>query len=563
MKCSFCDLSTPYCKELRTPVVLWGRAGTLLCRGCEVCAFFEHHLTLTADYAGQPFLLMPWTRDVLRGVFGTLEPDGCRQYRDVYLEVPKKNTKTTLCAGLAVCFLATVRTSGTEVYSAATAKDQAGIVFRAASQMVKASPKLSERLRIIPSSKRIIRADDPSSFYAALSADGDVNDGIQPSLVVRDELHRWRTRKTLELAEILERGMITRREPLLIDVTTAGEIDESPLCWRRHEYARQIQDGTIHDRRFYGRIWAADLNKHDWTSRDARVAANPSHEDNGGYLRDSVLADLCTKAQNDPQSRADYLRYHLNIWGEKDDRAIDMAKWVTCGGNVDLREWEIYDPELLVRKWGLMDRECYAGVDASYTTDLTALALLFPPANSDPWRILSFFWIPADAVRERQRRDKVPYTEWAARGFIETCPGNAHDYLGVKRRLKWAAEMFDLREVGYDPHNFRPTANDLMGEGLNLVEVTQRYPQLNQPTKWLLGAYLDRAIEHGNHPVLNWCARCLTLAHNRMDEIMPDKPDRLRMSKRIDGISAIVTALNRALVAEQPAIQYTGVYSVG
>lgn len=495
---------------------------------------------------------MPWQRQILRSVFGNLDQDGLRQYRDVYLEVPKKNSKTTFCAGLVVFCLATTATSGTEVYSAATSKDQASIVFRAAAQMVNASPALSQKLRVIPSTKRIVRRDDPSSFYAAISADGDTHDGINPSFVVRDELHRWRTRKALELNEILERGTITRKEPLVIDITTAGEVDESPLCWRRHEYARQITEGVISDKRFYGRIWGADPRRIEkdpdyWKSSEARIEANPSHEKNEGYLKDSTLADLCKKAQNDPVAKAEYLRYHLNVWGEKDDRVIDMGAWMDKGsGGEDLSMWPSYDYEYLVQKWKLADRQCIAGIDASYTTDLTSLALLFPPEADEPWTVLSFFWMPEETLKKRERRDKVPYTEWAKRGFIETCAGNAHDYEGLKSRVKWAAQMFDLRECAYDPHNFRPAALQLMDDGISMFEVTQRFTQLNQPTKWLLGAYLDGQIRHGNHPVLNWCARCLTLAHNRTDEVMPDKPERMTSTKRIDGISAIVTALNRA-----------------
>jgi len=500
---------------------------------------------------------MPWTRQVLLDVFGTLDEDGLRQYRDVYLEVAKKNTKTTLCAGLVVSCLASTKTTGTEVYSAATAKDQAAIVFRAASQMVNASPMLSQKLRVLPSTKRIVRRDDPSSFYAAISADGDIHDGINPSFVVRDELHRWRTRKALELNEILERGTITRKEPLVIDITTAGEVDESPLCWRRHEYARQIAEGVLTDRRFYGRIWGADPRRIEkepdyWKSREARTAANPSHEDNGGYLKDSVLHDLCVKAQNDPQAKADYLRYHLNVWGEKDDRVIEMGAWMGLGsGGVDLNTWPQYDIEYLVSKWGLADRMCIGGVDASYTTDLTSLGLVFPPEDDEIWTVLSFFWMPEETLKKRERRDKVPYTEWKRRGFIETCPGNAHDYEGLKSRVQWASEMFDLRECCYDPHNFRPTAMQLQDLGIQMVEVTQRFTQLNQPVKWLLGAYLDGKIRHGNNPVLNWNARCLTLARNRTDEVMPDKPERMTSTKRIDGISAIVTALNRAPIVTQ------------
>jgi len=542
----------------------------ILCRACEACLFFENYLTLTGDFSGKPFSLMTWTRQVLRDIFGTLEDDGLRQYRDIYLEVAKKNTKTTLCAGLVVMCLSTTRTTGTEVYSAATSKDQAAIVFRAAAQMVKASPELSKRLRVLPSSKRILKRDDPSSFYQALSADGDIHDGIQPSFVVRDELHRWRTRKALELNEILERGVIAREEPMVIDITTAGEVDESPLCWRRHEYAREIQDGVITDRRFYGRIWAADqaraMSDADtdyWKSREARVAANPSHEDNGGYLKDAVLEGLCLKAQNDPQARSEYLRYHLNVWGEKDDRAIDIHKWMDCGGGVDLREWPEYDPEFLVRKWGLMDRQCFAGVDASWTTDLTALALVFPPVDAEPWSFLMFFYMPEGRVKERERRDKVPYSEWVRKGFIETCPGNANDYAGIRQRVKWASEMFSLEEMPFDPSNFRPMAMQLMAEDqINAVDVTQRYSNLNDPTKFLLGAYLDKKIQHGNHPVLNWNARCLTLKHGVQGDVMPDKPDRLKSTKRIDGISAIVTGLARARLMVENVMTYTPVGSV-
>ena len=316
--CSFCGEQTRWAEILEDE--------RLLCPACKPCLFFERCLTLTGDFAGRPFLLMPWLREVTRDIFGTLDESGQRQYRDVYLEVGKGNAKTTWCAGLVLYYLATATVSGTEVYSAATAKDQAGIVFRYASQMVQVSRSLSGILKVVPSTKRIIRRDDPTSFYAAISADGDIHDGMAPSFVVRDELHRWRTRKALELNEIMERGMIKRENPMIVDITTAGEEDESPLCWRRHEYARQMQQGLFEDRRFYGRIWAADRERIDsdprfWKTREARVQANPGHEDRGGYLKDSDLEDLCLKAQNDPSLRSNYLRYHLNA-GATETRRI-------------------------------------------------------------------------------------------------------------------------------------------------------------------------------------------------------------------------------------------------
>lgn len=527
--------------------------GALLCRACEVSFFFESYLTLTGDFGGQPFTLMPWTGRTLRDVFGTLDEDGLRRYRDVYLEVPKKNTKTTLCAGLVVYCLATASTTGTEIYSAATAKDQAAHVFRAAAQMVAASPVLSKRLKIIPSGKRIFRRDDPSSFFAAISADGDIHDGIAPSVVIRDELHRWRTRKALELNEILERGTITRQEPLVIDITTAGEADESPLCWRRHEYTRMIQDGTIQDRRFYGRIWTADLSKLDWTSREARVAANPSHEDNGGYLKDSVLADMCLKAQNDPQAKSDYLRYHLNIWGQHAERVVEMTRWVEGGGGIDLRTWPEYDVDLLVREWGLQDQPCVAGVDMSWTTDLSALGFVFPPSTvRDLWSVLMFFWMPEEKIIEQERKDKVPYSQWVRKGFVEAVPGASVNSAAIMRRLEWARDRFELRQVAYDPWNFRRSAAMLEEAGFSCHEVKQNYGSLSEPTKKVLELYQARQLRHGNNPVLNWNASCLALQSDNKDNVQPSKPDRSKHSKRIDGMSAIVTAVTIAIGIPEP-----------
>src|SRR5665213_1307950 len=543
VNCSFCQSAISFGKVLRN--------GQILCRGCEVCLFFEHRLSLTADFAGQPFLLMGWTREVLRDLFGTLDEEGLRMYKDIYLELPKKNTKTTLCAGLVVFCLVSAPGTGTEVYSAATTKDQAGQVFNAAVQMVRSNKSLRERLRVIPSSKRMVRVDDPSSFYAALSADGDIHDGIQPAFVVRDELHRWRTRKAYDLNEILERGMITRKESMVIDITTAGVADESPLCWRRPEYARQIREGVFKDRRFYGRVWAADegLLKADpayWTSRAARVAANPSHEDNGGYLKDSVLEDLCTKAQNDPIAQADYKRYHLNVWGQKATRWMPMDVWNSCGGETR----------------PVVERYCYAGLDLASTTDLTSLVLVFPDETDGSFDVLPFFWMPEGNVRIRELRDHVPYSQWVKDGFIETTPGNVIDTRAIRKRIEWARELFDLRELAYDPHGAQELVNLLIDDGTVCVPCKQGYTALSAPLHQLIEIAVSGKLRHANHPVLTWNADCVEVRSDGNDLIRPVKPERATSNKRIDGIVALIEGLDRAVRNENAGISYSQVYSV-
>ena len=184
------------------------------------------------EFAGKPFLLMDWQLEIIRDIFGTLDELGHRQYQKAYIEVPKKNGKSELAAGVALYCLIADGEPGAEVYSAAASKDQAALVYKVAASMVDKSPILSKRLRVLRSTKIIIKRKDPESFYRAISADGDLQDGINPHCVIADELHRWKVGKALDLWEILERGTIARRQPLMLAITTAGVQDESPLCWR-------------------------------------------------------------------------------------------------------------------------------------------------------------------------------------------------------------------------------------------------------------------------------------------------------------------------------------------
>jgi phage terminase large subunit-like protein len=421
--------------------------------------------------------------------------------------------------------------------------------------MVRNNKSLRERIRIVPSAKRMIRTDDPSIYYAALSADGDIHDGIQPSFVVRDELHRWRTRKAYDLNEILERGMITRRECMVIDITTAGVADESPLCWRRHEYARQIEEGVFTDKRFYGRVWAANSAKLQndplyWTTREARVEANPSHEDNGGYLRDSVLEDMCIKAQNDPIAASDFKRYHLNVWGQAATRWMPMEIWRGC------------DTETRA----LMGRECYAGIDLAGTTDLSALVLLFPDRTDDSYDVLPFFWMPENNVRKRELTDHVPYSEWVKKEFIETTPGSAITLSSIKKRVKWCQEMFDLREVAYDPNGAEELIsgeNGLIDEGLTCVPVKQGFASLSAPMLKLMELCVTKKLRHGGNPVLTWNADCVEAKSDGNDLIRPVKPYRATSNKRIDGVVALIEAIDRAIRVDAKMLRYSPVKSLG
>ena len=204
-------------------------------------------------------------------------------------------------------------------------------VYRAACKMVEQSPMLRRRLRVLRGTNRIVKRDDPDSFYAAVAADGDLFDGVNPSFVVADELHRWRTRKQLENWDVLSLGGITGRQTLTIAITTAGVQNESPLAWRLHEKTKRMEGGVIQDPTFLGRIYGAS-EKDDWTAEKTWIKANPSLKERGGFLDIAKIREKYDASLSDPESQSAFRRYYLNLWDQKKHRAIDMVRWEASSG---------------------------------------------------------------------------------------------------------------------------------------------------------------------------------------------------------------------------------------
>lgn len=541
-RCAFCEKET-WC-ELRAN-------SKRQCRACKVERFFSLVL-----YPPLGYRLIGWQAEVLRNLYGTVKPeDGTRRYRNAFIEVAKKNGKSFLIGGMPIYNLLMEDELNPEVYGAAAAKDQAGLVFKAAQQLVNANPYLLSKLKVLPSTKRIVRRDG-GGFYAVIAADGEVQDGIEPSLSLRDELHRWKAARAETLRDVMTKGQISRREPLDVVITTAGAEYESPLWLEEYEQAKRVAEGSLKMDSLYVKIFEPDLKRINsdpeyWMSREARVAANPSHEDLGGFLKDSAIAAEMQKALANPRSKSKYFRYNLNVPVKAlEDPVIDMQEWQHCGGGVDVREWQPYDPEQLVQEWGLEGQPCWTGVDASWTTDLTAQVNVFPPfGNCKAWTLMPFFWMPEERVDQLERTCRVPFSTWIAQGFITATAGGAIDLRSVVERIKWSVERFAVAEVPFDRMNFRVQAMELVDEGIQCVEVPQTFLGLSAATKFLLSSYPEGHIRHGNNPVLNWMASCLQLQPDKKDNCQPAKPERMKSSKRIDGIQATVTALSRALMA--------------
>lgn len=491
-------------------------------------------------------MLAPWQEEALSAIFGNLDDDGNRQIETVYLEVEKKTGKTEFAAGIILLVTALEKTPGCQVYGAAAGQRQSLNVYRAACKMVEQSPILKKHLRILRGTSRIMKRSDPDSFYAAIAADGDMTDGVNPMVTVADEVHRWKTRKQQENHDVLSLGGITRKQALTINITTAGVQSESPIAWRLHEKTQRINQGIISDPKFYGRIYAADP-KDDWTKEETWIRANPSLKQNGGFLDIQKYHDEYNKTLSDPEAQRAFKRYFLNIWDQQDERALDMGQWDACA-----RPWDAVGllPKDLdnVRplETGLLSRfiekKAFAGVDLSLTTDFTSVCFVFPQEKGFI-DVLPFFWLPEEGLRRRQLRDGMPYQKWADEGFLELSKGNVIDYRDVQARLEWGTRMFDIQKLCFDKYQSRQISVPMTEEGHPCIEVPQSFTGLSEACKKVLSLVASGKLRHGGHPILRWNASCLSIHDSRDDQIKWSKPERAKDSSRIDGIAALTTAL--------------------
>lgn len=490
--------------------------------------FIERLTQTTGRWAGQPFKLLPWqVDDVIRPLFGTLRPDGTRQYRTCYVELGRKNGKSTLAAALALYLLVADGEPGAQVYGAAGDLVQARIVFDTAMRMVQQTPALAGRMRVVTSGKRIELED--GSFYRAIPANAPGSHGFNASGIILDEAHVQPNR---ELYDTLVTSVGAREQPLTIIITTAGH-DRESLCWELHEYARQVRDGIIADETFLPVLYGAEEDD-DWTDPAVWRKANPSL---GHTVPERFLADECAKAMQDPSYQNTFRRLYLSQWVSQESRWMPMQAWDACGGAAL--------PERGAR--------CWVGLDLATTTDIAALVAIFPN-EAGGFDVLPHLFIPEANARDRGRRDRVPYELWANQGFIEMTPGNVTDYGQIAARLRGLMETYEVVEVGYDPWNATQFIQEFHDAGVVCTPVRQGFQSMSEPTKRLLALVLDGTLRHGGHPVLRWMADNVRV---KVDENENVRPVKGGSRQRIDGIVATINAMARAQQDEGVSVYET------
>jgi phage terminase large subunit-like protein len=487
-------------------------------------AFFERLLVHSkGEWAGKAFKLMDWQReDIIKPLLGwKRSSDGTRKYRRAYIEVPRKNGKSTLASGIGLYLLFADEEAGAMVYSAAADRDQASIVFDEAKNMVEAAPILMQRAQVF---KRAIVVPNSQSSYKVLSADAYTKHGFNAHGIVFDELH---TQPNRDLWDTLTTSVGSRRQPLIVAITTAG-YDRESICWEQHEYARQVLAGIIKDEEFFAYIEAAD-EKDDWQDPKTWRKANPGL---GVTVKLDYIEAEAKRAAMIPAYQNTFRRLHLNQWTSQDTRWLPIEIYDRCDRAVDVKLLE--------------GSECYGGLDLSSTSDLASFVLDFPPEAGDEgghfW--LAFFWIPKENMVERARRDRVPYDAWFRDGMIRATEGNVIDYGYIVKDIVELGEKFHIKEIAFDRWGAFQVSQQLEGAGFTMIGFGQGFVSMSPPTKELLRLVLDGKLAHGGNPVLRWMADNVVVS---MDPAGNVKPNKQKSREKIDGIVAGIMALDRAI----------------
>ena len=485
--------------------------------------FIECLCHTKGTWAGKPFELIDWQEQIIRDIFGTLKPNGYRQFNTAYVEIPKKMGKSELAAAVALLLTCGDGEERAEVYGCAADRQQATIVFDVAADMVRMCPALNRRVKILASQKRIVY-QPTNSFYQVLSAEAYSKHGFNIHGVVFDELHTQPNRK---LFDVMTKGSgDARTQPLYFLITTAGT-DTNSICYETHQKAKDILEGRKIDPTFYPVIYGADETD-DWTDPEVWKKANPSLGITVGI--DKVEA-ACESAKQNPGEENSFRQLRLNQWVKQAVRWMPMEKWDACSFKVD--------------EEALEDRVCYGGLDLSSTTDITAFVLVFPPLDEyDKFCILPYFWIPEDTLELRVRRDHVPYDVWERQGFLETTEGNVVHYGYIEKFIERLGERFNIREIAFDRWGAVQMVQNLEGMGFTVVPFGQGFKDMSPPTKELMKLTLEQKLAHGGHPVLRWMMDNIYI---RTDPAGNVKADKEKSTEKIDGAVATIMGLDRAI----------------
>lgn len=487
----------------------------------RVCKFIELLTHTKGELAGTRIHLEPWQVFILTTVFGWLRrADGGRRYRRAYVEVSRGNGKSTLCSGIGLYCLLADREGGAEVYSFATTRDQAKIVFGDAKVMAERNAPLRNKFGLQVLANALYVPTSNSTFQAK-SAEGSTLDGLNTHLAIIDELHAHKTRAVYD---VVETSTGKRKNSLMFVITTAG-FDTSGICYEVRTMVTKVLEKSVVDETQFGIIYGLDEGD-DWTTVEALEKANPNW---GISVRPEIITSLMKKAIALPSAVNNFKTKHLNIWCSASSAWMDMQAWEAGEINVDRSDFE--------------GQPCYIGLDVGAKNDVTAKVLLFPVGKS--FVVFADFYLPEAAV---EKSTNSQYRGWVEEGWITQSGGAMTDLARIEEDIRDDLSRFDVKGIAYDPWNALQLATNLGNDGAPMVEYRNTVQNFSDPMKSLEALVQDKRVNHDGNPVLRWMMGNVVAKLDAKDNIFPRKE---RYENKIDGVVALIMALGISNTSEE------------
>jgi len=483
----------------------------------RVCKFFEANFKhSTGELAGQSFKLEDWQRQILGHLFAWKRTDGTRRFRKLFLYVPRKNGKTTFGAGMGLIVFVADDEPGAQIFSCAADTDQANIIFREASNMVRQNPALDDAIKILEGYKAM-KFEQTQSYWKVLSSEAGTKHGLNPQAYIIDELHAQKNR---ELMDVMETGTGARRQPLAIEISTADYAGDSP-CNERVNYARKVLSGEIKDSSFFPVLYEARVNIDDWNDEAVWRRVNPNI---GVSLKLEYLRAQYRKAKAEPSYENTFKRLHLNMQTEQEKRWLIMDDWDASGQKMEKSE--------------LIGKKCHGALDLSSVSDISSFTLYFPEYCA----CLCWFWVPKKTAEK-----KIEYELWKQQGYIYICGENVVDQDAIRAEIVKQREIYDIKNIGFDPWNAANISNKMATDDeFEMLAFRQGFQSMNEPSKELEKMIMQHKLIHFGNPVLRWMASNANIKGDDSGNIKPVKPQKDSPLK-IDGIVTLVMGVGLAM----------------
>jgi len=503
------------------------------------CVKFSSLLKHTSgEFAGVNFQFQDWQLYSIIDIFGTKFAKGrhkdLRRYQKALFFIPKKNGKSEFAGLLHAIIFFIDKDKAKEQYSIATEVEQAKIIHKVFLTMLKQEDDLYNTIKHTVKPPKVTKEDGAFiDEFQSLTSSADTKDGLRPSFLTVDEGHAHVSK---DLYQIMTDGLAGRNEPLEIHLSTAGYNTQGFFYLDIYSYAKNIQKGIIKDDRFYSVLFEPDEEDMEdddfWKKEEVWKKANPNLGASPTY---SYMEGKIATAENSEASLIAFKTKHLNVWCDKADTWIKTNKWEESF-------------KYKIEKEKLRGKISFGGLDLSSTTDITAWVQVFPKENNE-YDVLCRFWIPEDNMRERERRDKVPYSTWVRDGWIQTTEGNVIDYAFIEDQIKKDCEKFDVKQLAYDRWNSSSLVTRLDEEGVTeLIPFGQGFASMSNPTKEIETLVLQKKLNHGNNPVLTWMMSNVAIKRDPADNI---KIDKSKSSEKVDGMVALAMALGIQMVSKK------------